>query len=276
MTEQKPQENLQDEYVPFSEALALFEHDKNALLYRARSGEIETVKNEAGDTLYNVADTIAAGKRLARKNIRRKKLPKVEFGWIETLDDLFAVLKLDKEVYGEIPVGDLNLYLGWIEKNPRIARAAYDAKDRRKVYAYVTLLPLPEEVIFDVLLDQRSELSIKPEEIDSPDKEGDIILLAESAVTAPNHQEILGMLLKDLIDLWKRDYPRRRIRRIYAQGATREGKMILQKLFFGPLYILEDRKLKRVDKVYVFDMDDISASRLIRKFQEDIQGRSDI
>jgi hypothetical protein len=264
MTGQRPHESNQGEYVSFSEALALFGHNKNALLYRSRSGEIRTIKNEAGDTLYSIPDTVAAGKRLAQKHIRRRKLPRVEFGWIETLDDMFATLKLDKEVYGEIPVGDLNLYLSWIGKNAKIARAAYDAKDRGKIYAYITLLPLPEEVILDILLGQRDEFTIKPEEIEPSDKEGDITLLAESAVTAQNYQEILGMLLKDLVELWTKDYPRKRVRRIYAQGATREG---------GPLYILENRSLKRVSDAYVLDMDEISASRLIRKFQDDIQGQ---
>ncbi len=273
MTEQRPLENNRDEYVPFSEALALFGHGKNALLYRARTGGIKTIKNAADDTLYSVSDVIEAGKILTRKSIHKRKIPKLEFGWIETLDDLFATLKLDKEVYGEIPVGDINLYLSWIKQNPQIARAAYDAKDRGKIHSYITVLPLSEEVILDVLLGKRDELSIQPSEIEPPDREGDVTLLAESAVTTSNYPEALGMLLKNLAELWKKDYPRKRIRRIYAQGATQEGRITLQKLFFGPLYILDSGKLMRINNAYVFDMDDISASKLMRKFQEDLKSQ---
>jgi hypothetical protein len=47
-----------------------------------------------------------------------------------------------------------------------------------------------------------------------------------------------------------------------------------QKLYLGPLYILQNQEMVRIEDAYVLDLSDIAASRIIRDFQEKIAARA--
>lgn len=255
-------------YVSFSRAVELFEPlDRNAFNYRARKREIATKKDESGKTLYGVRSTIAVRNRLLKKSSRTEKQPEVIIDWLLPTD-IPASLALDQIAYHEMFLAEAEVYMAWRRKNPYISKAAFDAADRRTCYAYIGLVPLPESVILDILTGKKDEKDITPDEILTYDQPGAYTLLANSAVVHPDHPELISKVIKALTDYWLEQYPKRRIKRIYAQAISPQGRIMVQKLYLGPLYLLEGQQLVRVKDAYVLDLEDVAASRIIREFQK--------
>lgn len=264
----KPNQEEPDAYVPFSRALELFRPlDKNKFNYRVRKKEIATKEDESGKTLYGVQSTLAARNSLLKSASRRDKQPEVILDWIQPTD-IPAALSLDHIVYHEMLLAEAEIYMAWRRKNPYTSMAAFDAKDRRVCYGYIGLIPLPEQIILDVLTNKKNENDITPDEILAYDQPGAYTLLANSAVVHPEHPEIMSKIITAIMDYWLGQYPTRRIKRIYAQTVSKDGRILAKKLYLGPLYILQDQEMVRIDDAYVLDLDDIAASRIIREFQE--------
>ena len=271
MNRQTRNQNEQDTYVAFSKAIELFRPlDKNAFNYRVRKGEITTKGDEAGKTLYSVQSTIEIRNRLLKKVSRRDRQPEVIIDWLKP-PDITAALDLDQIVYHEMFLAEAEVYMGWRRKNPYISKAAFDAKDRRTCYGYLGLIPLPEQTILDILTGKKDEKEITPDEILTYDEPGDFTLLANSAVVHPDYPEVIHKIIGSIMDFWYEQYPEKRVRRIYAQAVSDAGRVMAQKLYLGPLYIIENEQLVRVEDAYVLDMENITASKVIRAFQEKIR-----
>lgn len=253
-------------YVRFTQAVDLFKPlDRNKFNYRVRSGDISYVEDEHGK-MYDVA-SIVRTKELLLKDKEKPSLD-IVIDWLYA-DDILACLRLDKVVYNEVYLADAERYQGWLKKNHRIARAVFDARDREICYGYISLLPLPEPIIFDVLSGKLDEKDIRPEDILTYDEPGEYTLLANSAVVYPEHEEFLRRIILNLMEYWIGEAPERRIRRIYAQTVSEEGKKLAQKLFMGPFYELVGGYAKRLPDAYVLDLDaeENIASRVVREFQ---------
>lgn len=264
-----------DAYVPFSRALELFKPlDKNTFTYRVRKKEIATKDDESGKTLYGVQSTIAVRNALLKKASRRDKQPEVILDWLQPTD-IPAVLSLDQIVYHEMFLAEAEVYMAWRRKNLYISMAAFDAKDRRTCYAYIGLIPLPESIILDVLTGKKDEKEITPDEILTYDQPGEYTLLANSAVVHPDHPELINRVITAIANYWLEQYPERRIKRIYAQTVSEQGHIMAQKLYLGPLYVLQNQEMVRVEDAYVLDLDDIAASRIIREFQRKIATKAE-
>ncbi len=179
----------------------------------------------------------------------------------QKISDLPAILKLDLEVYHERYVGDINLYIAWERKNPKITFISFESTNREKILAYLSMIPLPEQNILEILKGERGEHSISPDEIENYTRKGGYTLLAESAVTHPDHPEQLNHVLRAAFDFWCEQYPERYIEKIYAQAASNHGDMLIRKLFFSPLYGI-------ADDAYVLDLRKPGISMIVRKFQE--------
>ncbi len=104
------------------------------------------------------------------RNTGKKKL-NTTVDW-QKISDLPAILKLDLEVYHEAIVGDINLYISWEMKNPKITLISYETNNRENILAYLSLVPLPEQVITSILRGDREELSISPDEIETYEHKG--------------------------------------------------------------------------------------------------------
>jgi hypothetical protein len=256
-----------DAYVSFSRALELFKPlDKNTFTYRVRKKEIAIKDDESGKTLYGVQSTIAVRNALLKKASRRDKQPEVILDWLQPTD-IPAVLSLDQIVYHEMLLAEAEVYMAWRRKNLHISMAAFDAKDRRTCYAYIGLIPLPESIILDVLTGKKDEKEITPDEILTYDQPGEYTLLANSAVVHPDHPELINRVITAIANYWLEQYPERRIKRIYAQTVSEQGRIMAQKLYLGPLYMLQNQEMVRIEDAYVLDLDDVAASRIIREFQ---------
>ena len=258
----------QDTYVPFSKAIALFSPlDKNAFNYRVRKGEIITRENEIGKTLYSVQSILELRNRLLKKVSRRDRQPEVIVDWLRPTD-ITAALDLDQMVYQEMFLAEAEVYMAWRRKNPYLSRAAFDARDRRTCYGYLGLIPLPEQVILEILTGKKYEKEITSDEILTYDEPGDYTLFANSAVVHPDYPEVMSKILRSFIDFWYEQYPEKRVKRIYAQVVSDAGRIMAQKLYFGPLYVIQNDQLVRVKDAYVLDMNDVSSSKVMRDFQE--------
>lgn len=203
--------------------------------------------------------------RIARqkgKNLAKQRLS-TEVDW-QKISDLPAILKLDITVYKENIVGDIGLYISWEKKNPKITLLSFERNNRDNVLAYISLVPLPEEVILSILRGEREEVSISPDEIETYKRKGGYTLLAESVVIHPDHPEQLYNLLKEALNYWYEQYPDRYVEKIYADAVSEQGDMLARKLFFSPLYDVSST-------AYVLDLRKPGITKLVRNFQESLK-----
>ncbi len=246
----------QVEYVTSREGANLLKMDRHRFFYYVDSRNIKVQEGEtARKNLYNYEDIMRVRQELGINDIR----PTV-IDWVGPVD-VTSTVALDFQVYHETIVGDLNLYVSWVKQNGRISLAAFDAHDRKIVLAYIALLPLPETVIHEILQGKRNEQDIKPEEIETYEREGSYTLLAESAVTHPDYPEKLGEVIRGLFDYWCSQYPQRTIEKIYAQSASAKGDVLIQKLYFAARYDL-------AENAFMLDLRRPGASRLVKTYQQ--------
>jgi hypothetical protein len=235
-----------------------------------RKGEIITRENEIGKTLYSVQSTLELRNRLLKKVSRRDRQPEVIVDWLRPTD-ITAALDLDQMVYHEMFLAEAEVYMAWRRKNSYLSRAAFDARDRRTCYGYLGLIPLSEQVILEILTGKKYEKEITQDEILTYDEPGDYTLFANSVVVHPDYPEVMSKILRSFIDFWYEQYPEKRVKRIYAQVVSDAGRIMAQKLYFGPLYVIQNDQLVRIKDAYVLDMDDVSSSKIVRDFQEKLK-----
>ena len=244
----------------------------NTFYRHAREGKIRKTLPELRErgALYNEGDVRRIiGERIGssgQERISRAERVATEVDW-QRIADLPAILKLDLQVYNGIMVGDIGLYISWAKKNTKITLVSFTRDNRDNVLAYMSLVPLPEKVIFSILKGEREELSIQFDEVESYDRKGGYTLLTESIVIHPDHLEQLNKLLGTLLNYWCEQYPDRYIEKIYADAASAHGDILVRKLFFSPLYDFSDT-------AYVLDLRKPGISRVVKRFQECLEAKS--
>lgn len=212
------------------------------------------------DKLAEAMKPFSEATRYRGKQSRTKKELSTAVDW-QKISDLPAILKLDLKAYNENIVGDISLYISWERKNPKITLLSFESSNREHVLAYISLVPLPEEIILPILRGERPELSISPDEVETYERKGGYTLLAESVVVDPDCPEQLNNVLREVLNFWCRQYPDRYIEKIYADAATEHGDMLARKLYFSPLYHISDT-------AYVLDLRKPGVSKIVRTFQE--------
>ncbi len=254
------------QFVSSREGEKLLGVDTGRFFYYVQSGQIakEPGSKKRG-ARYSVSDILKIKEKLMRKQHTRKTVHGI-VDWIG-VDDVLTSLQLDYRVYGsEVFLADLPYYAARVMRNPHVALAIFDSPRRERILAYISLLPLPESVIFEVLRGERHETKLRTEEIETYERKGGYTLLAESVVIDPDHPEQLNTLLKHLTEYWCEQYPDRYISKIYAQAETREGDILIQKLFFSPREDL-------APNAHVLNMMRPGASRFVRRFQQCIEAK---
>jgi hypothetical protein len=220
--------------------------------------------------IKEVREAIQQSRGSARDKSRKGNIPEVILDWVKP-EDVPSGLALDQIVYHEMFLASLEVYMAWRRKNPKISMAAFDAKDRRTRYGYIGFIPLPEPIIIDILLGKKDEKEITPDEILTYDNPGEYTFLANSAVIHPDYPEMANRLIHAVMQYWIDQYPEKRIKRIYAQTVTEQGRLLAKKLYLAPLYILENNEPKRVEDAYILDMQEEAAYKVIRHFQEQLK-----
>lgn len=253
-----------EEYIDSREGAELLGVDTGRFFYYVQSGQIaKEPDSPKRNARYSVADILKVKEKLANKK-RTKNATHHIVDWIG-VDDVLTSLQLDYRVYSdEVFLADLPYYAERVKRNPHVALAVYDSPKRERILAYISLLPLPEQTIIEVLHGDRHETKIRTEEIETYKRKGGYTLLAESIVTDPDHPELLNTLLRHLTEYWCEQYPDRYVTKIYAQAESRHGDILIQKLFLAPREDL-------APNAYVLNLMRPGASRFVRSFQECIK-----
>ncbi len=263
-------------YVRFVKAVELFQPlSKNTLNYRVKVGDIKAKKDEDGK-IYEIGSLLRIRDMLIEEQLKestkKRTIPDVILDWVQP-EDVPSGLALDQIVYHEMFLASAEVYMAWRRKNPKISMGVFDAKDRRVRYGYIGLIPLPEPIILDILMGKKDEKEITPDEILTYDEPGEYTLLANSAVIHPDYPELANTIIHAIMKFWIDQYPDRRIKRIYAQAVSDQGRALAKKLYLGPLYIMRDNGLTRIEDAYVLDMQEEAVSKVIRQFQERLKAK---
>jgi hypothetical protein len=159
------------DYVYSKEGQRILGVDRTNFFYYVNSGQIQI---EPGSPKrrrrYSYADILTVKEKLDKK---RKGTITTIIDWLG-VEDLPNTLRLDFLVFGpnEILVGDWSLYASWLRRNPRIMLGIFNEQKREEILAYITLLPLPDNIILDILRQIRKVSDIRTEELETYEREG--------------------------------------------------------------------------------------------------------
>ncbi len=244
---------------------------RSTFFWLVKEGQIREQEGRGKrDGRYSMEDIrrIAQERSIKHHKTRHRSLrpiPTIE-DWLSP-NDIPAILRLDQLVYHEMYLAEMERYRQWSEKNGQLAYACFDAKsDRQIMLAYIACLPLPEEVILQVMRGEREEISITQEEIRSYEEKGPYVLLANSAVVHPSHPFLLVRILKGMIEAWVDRFPERYITRVYAQSVSERGDLLISSFFMQPRYDL-------ANNAFMLDLCRPARAKLIRRFQEALQAK---
>lgn len=261
------------QYVPWKEVAAILGVSLSSFFYLVNTRQIsEEPGRGPRHGRYSLADIHAVKERRAQGKFKghkpyRKRLAPVFLDWLSP-DDIPAILRLDKLVYDEMYLAEMERYQQWSTKNGQLAIAAFDARtNRQEMLAYVAALPLDEAVILSVLRGKRQEIDITPEEIQDYSRPGGYTLLANSAVAHPERPDLLVRVLMRMMAEWVDRYPQRYVTRIYAQAESERGDLLIQHYFMQPRYDL-------APNAYMLELARPGASRIIRQFQQRLAAKA--
>ncbi len=271
MRENKPEQTKHEEYVPSSTGAEILEVKRGVFFHYVEQGYITQLPGQGPrQGRYKLSDILELKQARANGTMPRKpykkRLAPVEITWMQTTD-VPAVLKLDYQVYHEMFLADAERYQSWREKNFRLSMAAFDKRDRNICLGYIGLLPLQEEVILDILRDNRDEKSIAAEEIETYDRQGGYTLLANSAAIHPDRPDLLRRILEEICNFWIGQYPERYIRKIYTQTVSHTGDRLAQKFFMSP-------RLDLAYNAFELDLSRPAASRIVEVFQKRMKSKA--
>jgi hypothetical protein len=268
----KPKE-APEGYARFAAATKIFAPlDRHVFNYRVKSGDIIVKEDELGK-MYEVESVQKIRKTLLdEEKAKRAALAKHYIRWT-TPHDVIASMILDREIYHEEYLADIEHYRERKSKNPFTSIAVFDTEKPDTMYAYISLLPLPEATIMDILLGKRDETGITSHDILTYDNPGEYMLLASSAAQHPSYKNLLGGLIHQYMEFWINLYPEKRIKRIYAQTVSDDGKRMVNELRMSGMYRTVNDHLERIKDAYVVDLDEPAASRIIRAFQDKLKSK---
>lgn len=259
-------------YARFAAATKLFEPlSRSVFNYRVRSGDIICKEDNLGK-MYEIVSVLKVKKDLLHEEREKRRSVETYTDWIK-ISDVIAGLKLDRIVYNEEFLADMDHYRERKTKNPYTSIGVFDIHDRDTMYAYISLLPMAEETIMDILLGKRPETAITSKDILTYNEPGEYSLLVSSVVHHPDHPNLIRRLLNAFMDYWVEQYPERRIKRIYAETVSENGKRMANELRMSTMYTVVEGHLERVENAYVLDMNEAAASKIIRRFQEKLRER---
>lgn len=253
-------------YVVLNEGIKMLGVHKSNFLYYVRVGQIRKDPTQTKrPARYNTDDIQTVKSKLAEKRSHKTShkfggAATTSIDWVR-LSDTPNMLKLVFSVFGEAYPGGIDRSIAWLRRNANLTLAAFDAQDRSQVWGYVSLLPLPEPTILDILRGERQATSVQAEEIETFERTGPFTLFAESVIVHPNRREQVNLLLRHWLQFWCDQYPDRQCEKIYAQSTNQQSDILIQKLFFAPRYDL-------AENAFMLDLKRPGASRFIRRFQE--------
>jgi hypothetical protein len=259
-------------YVTWSEGASILAVGRSSFFYLVESGKISVEPGRGPrDGRYSLEDIQRVAEERAtghhRKTSHRRIRPAPVFiDWLSS-DDIPAILRLDKIVYDEMFLAEMERYRQWSVKNGQLAIAAFDAKSNRQIMlAYIACLPLDESVILQIMRGEKEEIDITQEEIQSYERPGPYTLLANSAVVHPDHPYLLRRVLQDMTDAWIERFPNQYVSRVYAQSVSERGDLLISNFFLQPRYDL-------ANNAFMLDLTRPARAKMIRAFQDALKAK---
>jgi hypothetical protein len=161
--------------------------------------------------------------------------------WIQQ-EDLLNVFALDYELYGDATVPpQITRY--WWQKNPTACRILFNKNNRKDIWGALTILPMEEQTIYDILSGKLEEMDIRPEHILSYEPGKTYIAYVASIAIRPERRGNFVELLRSVMNFWCEQYPTIRITKLYAYalgGEESDGMRLISKLCFAPRYDIGD------------------------------------
>ena len=148
-----------------------------------------------------------------------------------------------------------------------MCRILYNAQDRRDIWGALTIMPLPEALIHRLLKHEIHERDIRPDDVLTYEPDHVYDGYVASVIIRPQYQLHLRSLIQSMLDFWCQQYPVIRLRRLYAFGATSQGRRFIHHLFFSPRYDLGSNAWE------LDPMSEDNPSRLIASFQDCIKSK---
>lgn len=195
----------------------------------------------------------------------KKEEPAAETDWIQT-NDLPYILAYDLEMYGIENTVDISITHAWWKKNPYMCRVLFDKKDRRNIWGGITIIPMQEEKIFQLLRGEIEERDITPDDILTYEPGKEYYGYIASATVKPERRNHFRKLLRNMLAYWCEQYPNIRFKKLYAYASSSEGWDLVSHLFFAPRYDIGEN---------AFELDPYrrNPSKIITEFQDCIRNK---
>ena len=207
--------------------------------------------------------------RKQRRSLQQAQIDKdeAEIDWMDE-KDLPYILAYDYEMYGVDATVDIPKMYSWWLKNPKMARIIFDKKDRRNIWGSISILPMKEETILDILNGEISEHAIAAEDILTYESGGKYHGYISAASIKPNYRIHLRGLIKNLLDYWCDQYPDIQLIKLYTVAWSNEGWDLIKHLFFSPRYDLGK-------DAFELDLKQRNPSRLIKAYQDCVKQKKE-
>ncbi|GHO88319.1 hypothetical protein [Dictyobacter formicarum] len=277
----------QEKYISSKEGAALLGVTKQSFFYYVESRGIRRREiNDGGkdqyeysyDDLVNIKDEVqakitsrkkststkAAG---ATREVGKQKEPSGKTAWAAA-EDLPYIYALDCDTYGlEYSVPPTKT-IHWWQKNQTAIRVLYNEENRKDIWGCLTLLPMEEEIIFNLLRGDLSEQQITADHILTYEPGKEYNCYVTSCVIRPDKSSSFNSLLNSVLEHWI-NHPEIKINKLYgfAAGATEDmsdendGMRLIKKLFFSPRYDIDKN-------AWELNLNYYNPSPIIQKFQK--------
>jgi len=245
----------------------------NTFFRHVREGKIRKtlLKGKERGALYNAEDTrkLVELHRLKRRDrvkaIQARKDKQGKTDWVHA-DDLSHLLALDHQVFGIDEAVDLFITHTWWEKNPYMCRILYHETNRTDIWGYVTIIPMEEKTIFKLLRRDMHERDIRVNHILLYEENKSYTVYANAIVVKSEHQSSVRTLINSVLNFWCEQYPKIKIKKLYAYAESDEGWNLVKHLFFAPRYDIGER-------AFELDPSQKNPSKLIKAYQDCLQER---
>lgn len=238
--------------------------EHGAFFYYVRTGKIRKQKAGKRATLYRSSDILQVReKREGRKKKDRELVGETD--WVQE-KDLPYLLALDYDMYGIEKTVDISITGQWWKKNPYMCRILFDKEDRTKIWGAITIIPMEEHIIHQILRDEILERDILPRDILTYKKGQSYYGYIPSSMIRSERRHHFRKLIKSVFDYWCEQYPDVQFKKLYAFAASKEGEILIKHLYFSPRYDLGE-------KSFELDLYRPTPSKLIKDFQMCIQNK---
>ena len=270
----------QEKFVSSREGATLLEIDRQSFFYYAESRNVQRREvNDGGkeryeysyDDLLGIKDEIQErrankkhkyGDKTAKNNVKGI----TDWGVREDLPYIYA---LDCDTYGIEYSVPASRTLQWWQKNQAAIRVLFNSENRKDIWGCLTLLPMEEEIIFDLLRGDMSEQEIEAKHILAYEPGQAYSCYIASCVVRSDKMKFFNQLFNSITDYWC-DHPEIHICKLYGfvlgvstdalKTEENDGLRMVKKLYFSPRYDLGNN-------AWELDLDRYNPSIAIQRFQ---------